>query len=85
MAQLKDYDESFYLTKFIFGLHPAILTEVFVKRLATLLEAKRISNKLELTQYMIKEHQNSVKEKTVKVGQHRGTQEKRSERLHQSF
>ena len=29
LAQLKDYDESFYLTKFIFGLCPAILTEFF--------------------------------------------------------
>ena len=30
LAQLEDCDESFYLTKFIFGLRPAILTEVFV-------------------------------------------------------
>ena len=30
LIQLKDYDESFYLTKFIFGLCLAILTEVLV-------------------------------------------------------
>ena len=56
LAQLEDYNESFYLTKFIFGLCPAILTEVFVQRLATLLEAKRIAEELELTQMMMKRH-----------------------------
>ena len=30
LDQLKDYDESFYLTKFIFCLCAAILSEVFV-------------------------------------------------------
>ena len=30
LAQLEDYDESFFLTKFIFGLCPTILTEVSV-------------------------------------------------------
>ena len=29
LAQLEDYDESFYLAKFIFGLRPALLTQVF--------------------------------------------------------
>ena len=29
LAQIDDYDESFYLTKFIFGLRPALLTQVF--------------------------------------------------------
>ena len=85
LAQLEDYDESFYLTKFIFGLCPAILTEVFVQRPTTLLEAKRIAEELELTQMMVKMHQTSVKKKTTKTAQHRGTQERRSERLHQSF
>ena len=85
LAQLEDYDESFYLTKFIFGLRPAILTEVFVTRLATLLEAKRIAEELEFTQMMVKMHQTPVKEKTTKTAQHRGTQERRSKRLHQSF
>ena len=31
LAQLEDYDESFLLTNFIFGLRPAILTQVFVQ------------------------------------------------------
>ena len=30
LDQLEDYDESFYLTDFIFGLRPAILSEVFL-------------------------------------------------------
>ena len=29
LAELEDYDKSFYLAKFIFGLRPAILTEMF--------------------------------------------------------
>ena len=32
-----------------FGLHPTILNKVFAQRLATFLEAKRISEELELT------------------------------------
>ena len=85
LAQLEDYDESFYLTKFIFGLCPAILTEVFIQSPTTLLEAKKIAEELELTQMMVKMHQTSVKKKTSKTAQHRGTQERRSERPHQHF
>ena len=84
LAQLEDYDESFFLTKFIFGLCPTILTEVFVQRPTTLLEAKRIAENLELTQSMVKLHQKSVKEKTTKAPRHRGTQKRRSSRLYQS-
>ena len=73
LAQLENYDKSFYLTKFIVGLRPAILTGVFVKRVATLLEAKRIAEELELTQLMVKMHQKFVYEKTTKTAQHRGT------------
>ena len=83
LAQLEDYDESFFLTKFIFGLCPAILTEVFVQRPTTLLEAKRIAENLELTQSMVKLHQKSIKEKTTKVARHRGTQKRRSSSLYQ--
>ena len=73
-----------FLTKFIFGLCPAILTEVFVQRPTTLLEAKRIAENLELTQSVVKLHQKSVKEKTTKAARHRGTQKRRSGRLYQS-
>ena len=71
--------------KFIFGLRLVILTEVFVQRPATLLEAKRIAEKLELAQSMVKMHQKSGKERTMKAAQHSGTQERRSSRLRQSY
>ena len=57
LAQLEGYDESFFMTKFIFGLRPSILTQVFVQHPATLLEAKGIAEDLELTQSMVKAHQ----------------------------
>ena len=82
LAQLEDYDESFYLTKFIFGLRPALLTQVFAQRPATLLEAKMLAETLELTQSMVVAHQ--TEKKTIKAVQHRGTQERRSGKLYQS-
>ena len=54
LAQIEDYDESFYLAKFIFGLRPALLTQVFAQHPATLLEAKVLAETLELTQSMVK-------------------------------
>ena len=55
-AELEDYDERFYLMKFVFGLRPGILSKVFVQRPATLLEAKRIIEESELTHTMVKMH-----------------------------
>ena len=83
LAQLKDYDESFYLAKFIFGLRPALLTQVFARHPATLLEAKVLAETVELTQSMVVAHR-SEKKKMINVAQHRGTQERRSGRLFQS-
>ena len=82
LAQIEDYDESFYLVKFIFGLRLALLTQVFAQHPATLLEAKVLAETLELTQSMVKAHRNE--KKAIKAAQHRGTQERRSGRLHQS-
>ena len=79
LAQLEDYDETFFVTKFIFGLRPSILTQVFMQHPATLLEAKGIAEDLELTQSMVKAHQNE--KKMTKAAQHSGTQERRSGRL----
>ena len=73
LAQLEDYDESFLLTKFIFCLRLAILANVFVPRPTTLVEAKRIAKELELTQSMVTMHQTTIKKKTTKTAQHRGT------------
>ena len=82
LAQIDDYDETFYLAKFIFGLRPTLLTQVFAQHPATLLEAKVLAETLELTQSMVKVHR--IEKKTIKVAQHCGTQERRSGRLYQS-
>ena len=58
LAQLEDYDELFYLTKFILDFVLQFSLRVFVQRPTTLLEAKRIAEELELTQMMVKRHQN---------------------------
>ena len=83
LAQLEYYDESFFITKFLFGLCPSILTQVFVQHPATLLEAKGIAEDLELTQSMVKVHQ--TKKKATKAARHSGTQERRSGRFYQSY
>ena len=49
------------------------------------MEAQRAAEELELIQSMVKVHQTSEKEKSSKVAQHRGTRERRSERLHKLF
>ena len=82
LAQIEDYDESFYLAKFIFGLRPALLTQVFAQHPATLLDAKVLAKTLELTQSMVNTHQTG--KKTIKTAQHSGTQERRPGKLRQS-
>ena len=77
MAQVEEYDESFFLANFIFGLRPSILTQVFVQHPTALLEAKGIAEDLELTQSMVATHQTN-KKKRIKAAQHSGTQERRS-------
>ena len=82
LAQIDDYDESFFLAKFILGLRPSLLTQVLMQHPVTLLEAKGIAEELELTHSMVKAHQKQ--KKTTKISQHSGTQERRSGRLFQS-
>ena len=53
------------MAKFIFGLRPVSLTQVFAQRPATLLEAKVLAETLELTQSMVKMHRNE--QKTIKA------------------
>ena len=57
LAQLEDYDELFFVAKFIFGLRPLILAQLFAQHPATLLEAKVLAEDLERTQSMVKAHQ----------------------------
>ena len=54
LAELENYNESFYLAKFIFGLRPALVTQVFALHPATFLEAKVLAETLKLTQSMVK-------------------------------
>ena len=84
LAQLGEYDESYYLTHFIFGLRPEVMRGVYIQQPESLLAAKNMAEKLELTHLMTSEHQEHTrKEKTNKATQHRGTQERRSGRLYQ--
>ena len=86
LAQIGDYDESYYLIHYIFGLRPEIMRLVYVQEPASLLAAKTLAEKLELThQATAMKQRNSKKEKkTPKYAQHSGTQEMRSSRRIQS-
>ena len=78
LAQLGDYDESYYLVHFIFGLRPEIMCGVYIQQPESLLAAKNMAEKLELTHHLTVGHpMHTKKQKTSKV-QHRGTQERRS-------
>ena len=83
LAQIGDYDESYYLIHYIFGLRPEIMRLVYVQEPASLLAAKTLAEKLELTHQATAIKQRNEK-KTPKYAQHRGTQEMRSSRRIQS-
>ena len=74
LAQLGEYDESYYLTHLIFGLRPEVMRGVYIQQPESLLAAKNMAEKLELTHLMTSEHQEHTrKKKTNKAAQHRGT------------
>ena len=78
LAQIDDYDEAQYLVHFIFGLQPEIMRLVYMQQPASLLAAKNMAEKLELTDLATSEpYPRTKKQKTSKT-QHRGTQERRS-------
>ena len=80
LAQLGDYDESYYLAHFIFGLHPEIMRGVYIQQPESLPAAKNMAKKLELTHLATSEWRaHTKKEKTSKhrKAQHKGTQERR--------
>ena len=78
LAQIDDYDEAQYLVHFIFGLRPEIMRLVYMQQPASLLAAKNMAEKLELTHLATSEpYPRTKKQKTSKT-QHRGTQERRS-------
>ena len=79
LAQLGEYDESYYLTHFIFELHPEVMRSVYIQQPESLLAAKNMAEKLELTHEMTHQ-EHTKKKKTNKAVQHSGTQERRSRR-----
>ena len=83
LAQLGDYDESYYLAHFIFGLRPEIMRGVYIQQPESLSAAKNMAEKLELTHLATseqREHTNGKKTSKQQKAQHRGTQERRSRR-----
>ena len=73
-----DYDESYYLAHFIFGLRPEIMRGVYIQQPESLLAAKNIAEKLELTHLSTSERREHTTRKKTSKAQHRGTQERRS-------
>ena len=68
---------------FIFGLRPEIMRGVYVQQPASLLAAKNMAEKLELTHLMTSDQQKHTKKQKTSKAQHRGTQERRSGGRHQ--
>ena len=80
LAQIDDYDEAQYLVHFIFGLRPEIMRLVYVAQPATILAAKTMAKKLELTHLATSEPYPCTKKQKTSKAQHSGTQERRSGR-----
>ena len=78
LAQIDDYDEAQYLVHFIFGLRPEIMRLVYVAQPATILAAKTMAEKLELTHLATVEPYPHTKKQKKSKAQHSGTQERRS-------
>ena len=84
LAQIDDYDEAQYLVHFIFGLRPEIMRLVYVAQPATILAAKTMAEKLELTHLATAEPYPRTKKQKTSKAQHSGTQERRSGGRYQS-
>ena len=78
LAQLGDYDESYYLVHFIFGLRPEIMRGVYIQQPDSLLAAKNMAERLELTHHLTVGHPVRTQKKKTSKTQHSGTQERRS-------
>ena len=83
LAQIDDYDEAQYLVHFIFGFRPEIMRLVYIQQPASLLVAKNMAEKLELTHLATSEPYPRIKKQKTFKAQHRGTQERRSGRHNQ--
>ena len=81
LAQIEDFDESQYLIQFIFGLRPEISRLVYPQQPASILAAKEMAERLELTHQAAVMHQKRTQaKKTNKTIRHSGTQEWRTGR-----
>ena len=65
LAQLGDYNESYYLAHFIFGLRPEIMRGVYIQQPESLPVAKNIAEKLELT------HLATSERRDIRIGKRR--------------
>ena len=75
LARIEDFDESQYLVQFIFGLRPEISRLVYLQQPASILAAKEMAERLELTHQATAMHQRHTKmKKTNKTIRHSGTQ-----------
>ena len=83
LAQIDDYNEAQYLVHFIFGLRPEIMRLVYVAQPATILVAKTMAERLELTHMATSEPNPRTKKSKLSKAQHRGTQKRRSGGRHQ--
>ena len=63
LAQIGDYDEFYYLIHFIFGLRPKIMRGVYIQQPESLLAAKNMAEKLELTHQLTGGQQMHTKKK----------------------
>ena len=69
LAQLGDYDESYYLAHFIFGLRPEIMRGVYIQQLESLPAAKNMAKKLELTHLATSERREHTNRKKTSKAQ----------------
>ena len=75
LAQLGDYDESYYLAHFIFGLCPEIMRGVYIQQPESLPAAKNMAGKLELTHLATSDRREHTNRKKTSKAQRKGTQE----------
>ena len=83
LAQIDDYDEAQYLVHFVFGLRPEIMRLVYMQQPTSLLAAKNMAEKLDLTHLATSEPYPRTRKSRTSKAQHSGTQERRSSGRHQ--
>ena len=74
LAQIGDYDELQYLVHFIFGLRPEIMRLVYIQQPESILAARNMAEKLELTHQVTALHQTRTKKSKMSKAQRKGTQ-----------